>query len=88
MSFASERAVRCLGNQFQYCLLIECIKTPAVLKCQQFDNSKSDVTDSRASKCPRVDENDNQEGKVQMSIRIKVVDIFPLLLVCKKSQTA
>lgn len=63
MSFASERAVRCLGDQFQYCWLTGCIKTPAVLKRQRFEDSESDATEPRASKRPRVDEHDNEEGQ-------------------------
>ena len=33
-----------------------------MLKRQQFNDSESDATESRASKCPRVDEHDNEEG--------------------------
>ena len=62
MSFFSQQAVRCLGDQFQYCLLIGCIKT-AKLKRQRFGDSESDTTEPRASKCLRVDVHDNEEGK-------------------------
>lgn len=34
----------------------------AVLKCQQFGDSKSDKTESRRSKCQRLDEHDTEKG--------------------------
>lgn len=46
-------------NPFHYCLLIEYIKTPMVLKRQQFKDSKSDVTESKTQKRLRVDKNNN-----------------------------
>lgn len=63
MSFPSKRAARCLDNQFQYCLLTRCIKTPAVFKCQQFEDTDSDVTEPSALKRLRMDEHDNEEGQ-------------------------
>ena len=62
MSFSSQQAIRCLGHQFQYCLLIGYIKI-AALKRQQFEDSESDATEPKASKRPRVDANDNEEGQ-------------------------
>lgn len=61
MSFVGECAVRYLGNQFQYCLVIGCIKTPTVLKRQQFEDSESDITEQKLSKLLCVDEHDNSE---------------------------
>ena len=61
MSFASERAVRCLDDQFKYYLLTGFIKLPAMLKRQRFKDSESDVTELRVSKYPRIDEHDNKE---------------------------
>ena len=60
MSFSSQRAIRCLGDLFQYCLLIGCIKT-AALKRQQFEDSESDAIEPRASKRPRVDAHNNKK---------------------------
>ncbi len=63
MGFCSQRAVRYLIDQFQYCLLIGCIKTAAVLKRQRFEDSESDETEPRVSKRQRVDVYDNEEGQ-------------------------
>ena len=63
MSFASERAVRCLSNQFGYCWLTGCIKTPAMLKRQQFEHSESDAIEPKASKRVCVDEHNNEKGQ-------------------------
>ena len=62
MSFSDQQAVRCLGDQFQYCLLIGYIKT-VVLKRQQFEDSESDATEPRALKRPCMDVHDNEEGQ-------------------------
>ena len=61
MSFASERAVYYFVDQFQYCWLIGCIKTPVMLKRQRFKDNESDTIEPRVSKRPRVDEYDNEE---------------------------
>ncbi len=50
MSFSTQRAVHYLVDQFQYCLLIGYIKTVAVLKCQQFEDSKNEKMELRVSK--------------------------------------
>ena len=62
MSFSSQQAIRCLGNQFRYCLLIGCIEI-AALKRQQFEDDKSDVMELRISKRLCVDTHDNEEGQ-------------------------
>ncbi len=62
MSFSSQRAVHYLVDQFQYCLLIRCIKTVTVLKRQQFQYSKSEETEPRVSKRQRVGVHNNEEG--------------------------
>ncbi len=61
MSFSSQRALRYLVDQFQYCLLIGCIKTAAVLKCQRFEDSKSKEIEPRVSKRQHVGVHDNEE---------------------------
>lgn len=60
MGFSSQRAGCCLSNQFQYCLLIMCIKIVA-FKHQQFKDSEKDVIKPKASKPPRIDTHDNEE---------------------------
>ena len=60
MSFASQQAVCCLGNQFQYCLLIVCIKTKA-LNCQQLEDSESDATKPKELKRQYLDPDKNKE---------------------------
>ena len=59
-----------------------------MFKRQQFENSKSDTTKLRISKRPHIDEHNNEEGKVQKNIRIKVIDMLPFFFVSKRSQTA
>lgn len=61
MSFPGKCTVRCLGNQFQYCLLIRYIKIPIMLKRQQFKDSKNNAINSKVSKRPYVDKNDNEK---------------------------
>lgn len=61
MSFFSKKAIYYLVNQFYYYLLIRYIKTPAMLKHQQFEDSESDETESRVSKYQQLDEYDNKE---------------------------
>ena len=61
MSFSSQRDVHYFVDQFHYWLLIRCIKTPALLKRQQFEESGSDETESKGSKCQHLDERDNKE---------------------------
>ena len=43
-------------------MLIRCIKTPALLKRQRFEESGSDKTKLKRSKCQRLDERDNEKG--------------------------
>ena len=62
MSFSSQRDVRYLIDQFHYWLLIRCIKTPALLKRQRFEESGSDETEPKESKHQRLDEHDDEEG--------------------------
>ncbi len=50
MSFSSQKAIRYLVKQFQYCLLSKLIKTVAMLKCQQFEDSESEEMEPRLSK--------------------------------------
>ena len=78
MSFASERAIHCLSDQFQYYWLIGYIKTPAMLKRQRFKDSKSDARKGRASKRPRVDEHDNKEGQRSDKYQDKSARYVPL----------
>ncbi len=63
MSFSSQRVVRYLVDQFQYSLLIRCIKTAAVLKRQQFEDSESEEREPRISKCQRLGVHDDEEGQ-------------------------
>ena len=63
MSFSIERTVYCFGNQFQYCLLIGCIKMLAFFKRPQFKDSESDMTEPKISKHPHIDVCDNEEGQ-------------------------
>ncbi len=63
MSFSSQRAVRYLVDQFQYSLLIRCIKTAAVLKRQRFKDSESEERKPRVSKCQRLGVHDDEEGQ-------------------------
>ncbi len=62
MSFSSQIAVRYLVDQIQYCLLIGCIKMAALLKRQQFEDSKSEETEPRVSKRQRMSVHDDEEG--------------------------
>ena len=62
MSFSSQIDVRYLVDQFYYWLQIRCMKTPTVLKCQQFEESGSDKTETKGSKRQRLDNCDNEEG--------------------------
>ena len=62
MSFSSQRAVHCFGDQFWYCLLIRCIKT-AALKRQGFEDSESNATELKASKRPYVDAYKHEKGQ-------------------------
>ena len=62
MSISSQRDVRYLVDQFHYWLLIRCMKTPALLKRQRFEESGSDETEPKGSKRQRLDERDNEEG--------------------------
>ena len=88
MSLASERTIRCFGDQFQYCLLTGYIKTLAVLKRQQFEDGESDAREARTSKHPYVVSIRMKRDKVQTSISVKMVDMFTFFLVCKRSQIA
>ncbi len=63
MSFSSQRAVRYLVDQFQYSLLIGCIKTAAMLKCQRFEDGESEKRKPRASKRQRLGVHDDEEGQ-------------------------
>lgn len=58
MSFSDKRIVCYLVDQFHYCLLIGCIKMPAILKHQQFEDSESVKTESSISKCQQLDMHD------------------------------
>lgn len=62
MSFSSQRDVRYLVDQFHYWLLIRCMKTPALLKRQRFEESGSDETEPKGLKRQRLDERDDEEG--------------------------
>ena len=62
MSFSSQRDVRYLVDQFHYWLLIRCMKTPALLKRQRFEESGSDETEPKRLKRQRLDERDDEEG--------------------------
>ena len=62
MSFSSQKAVRYLVDQFQYCLLIGYIKMVVVLKHQQLKDNESEETKPKVSKCQRVGVNDNEKG--------------------------
>ncbi len=61
MSFSSQRTVCYLIDQFNYCLLIVCIKTSAELKRQLFDDSDSEKRAPRVYKRLRIDESDDEE---------------------------
>ena len=61
MSLSSQKAIYYLVDQFNYYLLIRCIKTSAVLKRQQLKDSESDKTESSVSKCQWLDMHDNEE---------------------------
>ncbi len=60
MSFSSQKAVHYFVNQF-HCLLIKYIKMAAMLKRQQFEDSKSEETEPRVSKCQHVGIHDDEE---------------------------
>ena len=62
MSFSSQRDIRYLVDQFYYWLLIRCMKTPALLKRQRFEESGSDETEPKGLKRQRLDERDDEEG--------------------------
>ena len=62
MSFSSQRDLCYLVNQFHYWLLIRCMKTPALLKCQRFEESESDETEPKGSKRQCLDERDDEKG--------------------------
>ena len=62
MSFLNQRDVRYLVNQFYYWLLIRFIKTPAMLKHPQFEDSGSDEIELRGSKCQRLHEHNKEEA--------------------------
>ena len=59
MSFSSQRAIYYLIDQLDICLLIVFIKTPAMCKCWEFDNSKSKETEPK--KHQQFDKCNNQE---------------------------
>lgn len=63
MSFSRTQTVCCLGDQLHYCMLIEFIKTPAMLKCHKFEDSKSDMIEPMALKRLCVDAYDNKDGQ-------------------------
>ncbi len=63
MSFSSQRAVRYLVDQFQYSLLIGCIKTAAMLKRQRFKDSESEEREPRVSKRQCLGVHDDEEGQ-------------------------
>ena len=62
MSFPSWRDVHYLIDQFHYWLLISSMKTPALLKHHQFEDSGSDKIELRGSRYQYLDERDNEEG--------------------------
>lgn len=49
MCFSIQSAIRYLVNQFKYSMLIECIKTPTMLRRQQFQDSGNNKTEPRVS---------------------------------------
>lgn len=61
MSFFDKRAIYYLIDQFHYFLLIKYIKTPAMLKHQQFKDSESNKIGSSILKCQQLDLHDNEE---------------------------
>lgn len=85
MSFFSQRAVCCFGDQFQYYLLIEYIKTPMALKRQWFKDSESNATEPKASKCPCVDVYDNKKEQNLEEYKDKDDRYFLSFLFLKKS---
>ena len=62
MSFSSQRDVHYLVDQFHYWLLIRYMKLPAMLKRQRFEDSGSDKTEPRGSKCQGLDQYDDEKG--------------------------
>lgn len=84
MSFSSKQSVCCLDDQFQYYLLTGDIKTPMVLKCQQFEDSESDAMEPRASKPPSVDAHDNKKGEDLKKYQSKTGRYVPLLFCLQK----
>ena len=62
MSFSSQKAICYLINLAIPVLVANWLyKTPAMLKCQQFKNSRSDKIEPRSSKCQQLDLRDNEE---------------------------
>ena len=62
MSFSSQRAVDYLIDLAIPILVANWLyKTPAMLKCQQFEDNKSDEMESRSSKRQRLDLRDNEK---------------------------
>ncbi len=61
MSFSSLRTVCYLINQFNYWLLIVCIKTSARLKHMVFDDSDNEESLSRVYKRSQIDESDDKK---------------------------
>ncbi len=64
MSFSSQRAVCYLVDLAIPVLVAHWVyKTPAMLKCQRFEDSRSDKTEPRGSKHQRLDLRDDEEGE-------------------------
>ena len=84
MSFFGQQVIHCLGNQFQYCLLIWCIKTVA-LKRQQFEDNKIDATKPKALKRLSVDTYDNEKRQDLDKYQDNGGRYFSFLLLQKKS---
>ncbi len=61
MSFFNQRTIYYLIDQFNYLLLILCIKTPAMLKCQRFDNGDSKKRVPKVYNHPQIKKIDNEK---------------------------
>lgn len=64
MSFSSQKAVYYFINQFQYSLLIKCIKMAILFMHQQFQNSKSCEIEPKVLKrqCIGIHNNEKEQG--------------------------
>lgn len=63
MSFSNKQILRYLSNKFQYYILISYIKALLILKCQQFENSKSNTTELWPLKYSYMDMHDNKKDQ-------------------------